>query len=96
MELTQLSPHFDQLLSTHEFGYAKESDLLWQALFEQHQINPAQTLFIDDSEKLLRVATNNGIAQCLGINHPDSRQSAIEMVDFPSISHFDQIIDEIR
>jgi len=96
MELTQLQPHFDLLLSTHQFGYAKESDLLWQAIFKQHDIIAATTLFIDDSEPLLRVAANNGIGQCLGINQPDSQKPAIEMANFPNISHFDQIIDQIK
>lgn len=96
MELTQLSPYFDLLLSTHQFGYAKESDFLWQSLFKQHQVIPGNTLFVDDSERLLRVAAKNGIGQCLGIDHPDSQQRAIEMRDFPSISHFDQIIGEIK
>jgi putative hydrolase of the HAD superfamily len=95
MELTQLGHHFDLLLSTHQLGYAKESNLLWQAIYDQHDIAPATTLFVDDSEKLLTVATDNGVGQCLGINQPDSQQSAIEMVNFPSISHFNQIIDEI-
>jgi len=95
MELTKLAPYFSLLLSTHQFGYAKESDLLWQAIYQQHDIKPATSLFIDDSEKLLKVAADNGIGQCLGINQPDSQQEAVAMINFPSISHFDQIIGDI-
>lgn len=53
IEHTALDQHLDLLLSTHTFGYPKEDQRLWQAVTQHTGLNPARTLFVDDSEAIL-------------------------------------------
>ncbi|SUC10721.1 protein YrfG [Pasteurella canis] len=65
-------PHFDLLLSSHQFGAPKIEQALWQNLQKQHYFEPMRTLFIDDTEKVLDSAKQFGIAYTIGVENPDS------------------------
>jgi putative hydrolase of the HAD superfamily len=73
VEKTQLDEHIDELISTHQFGVTKESQLLWQKLQAHLNFDPAKTLFVDDSQVILDAAKEYGIAYTLGITNPDSK-----------------------
>lgn len=62
-----LSDHLDLMVSTHELGWSKESQHCWQALAERLAFDPARTLFVDDSERILRAAADYGIGYQLAI-----------------------------
>ncbi|WP_287791605.1 MULTISPECIES: GMP/IMP nucleotidase [Atlantibacter] len=72
LEYTGLGAHLDLLLSTHTFGYPKEDQRLWETVQAHTGLNPARTLFIDDSEPILDAAARFGIRYCLGVTNPDS------------------------
>jgi len=93
---TGLDRHLDQLYSTHEFGYAKESPKLWRALEQTCQYDPKTTLFIDDNEKLLKVAKQAGIAFQLGIYQPDSQKQGSEMREFKIIKSYRSLIQSLH
>ena len=61
--------------STHEFGYCKEFQALWQVLQQRFPFNPERTLFIDDGEHILDSARTFGIQHTIGIANPDSGQA---------------------
>jgi putative hydrolase of the HAD superfamily len=74
VEKTKLDEHIDELISTHQFGVTKESQLLWKKLQAYLQFDPARTLFVDDSQVILDAAKEFGIAYTLGITNPDSKK----------------------
>lgn len=96
IEQTQLDKYFDVLYSTHEFGVTKESQLLWQRLQEKEGFALERTLFVDDSINILDSAKQYGIGHLLAVTNPDSKQPAREIADYPAISDFRTMLDEIK
>ena len=91
--VTAIEPLLDLVISSHDYGYPKEDQLFWQQLQANMPFDPARTLFIDDSEPVLRSAEKYGIAHLLCIDKPDSQQQARLSSDFPSIVDFGQILN---
>lgn len=69
---TGLGRHFDELVSSHEFGVPKESTGFWPRLAEAHRVDPARTLFVDDSAAVVAAARAAGIAWIYHVLQPDS------------------------
>ena len=67
-----LAPHFDLLLSSHQFNAPKVEQSLWQRLQQFTPFDPSRTLFIDDTEAVLDSAKKFGIAYTIGVENPDS------------------------
>jgi putative hydrolase of the HAD superfamily len=71
---TGLAGHFDELVSSHEFGIPKEEPEFWARLAQGHGVDPAGTLFVDDSVAVLRAARAAGVRQIYQVLWPDSTQ----------------------
>jgi putative hydrolase of the HAD superfamily len=69
---TGLSRHFDELVSSHEFGVAKESAGFWTRLAATHAVDPASTLFVDDSAAVIEAARTAGVREVYQVLQPDS------------------------
>jgi putative hydrolase of the HAD superfamily len=95
IEKTQLDTHIDTLISTHQFGVSKESQVLWQRLQAHLDFDPKHTLFVDDSQRILDAAKEFGIAYTLGITNPDSEKEENAIVGHPSTNNYLEIIDSI-
>lgn len=95
VEHTQLDQHIDQLISTHEFGVTKESQLLWQKLQARLNFNPEHTLFVDDSLGILKAAGDFGIRHLLAVSNPDSKQPNRDIVEYPSVQDYRYLLDDI-
>ncbi|QLB13942.1 HAD family hydrolase [Bisgaardia hudsonensis] len=67
-----LSPHFNALFSTHQFGFPKVEQALWNSLQSYYPFDPSRTFFMDDTEKVLDSAKQFGIAYTIGVENPDS------------------------
>ncbi|WP_421170522.1 GMP/IMP nucleotidase [Aeromonas dhakensis] len=87
-----LAEHLDLMVSTHELGWSKESQRCWQALAERLAFDPARTLFVDDSERILRAAADYGIGYQLAIQNPDSRQPEQQITAFPAIRDYAELL----
>ena len=85
LERTPLKHYIDELISSHEFGYTKEQQQLWQALQARLGFDKARTLFVDDSLSVLRSAQQYGIAHLLAVANPDSQQPVRTIDDFEAI-----------
>lgn len=92
LEITGIDRWFDGLVSSHDYGHAKESQHFWRALQAEIDFDSARTLFVDDNQSVLAAAQEYGIRHLLCIRQPDSRGPLREITDFPAISHFDEII----
>jgi putative hydrolase of the HAD superfamily len=71
-EQTGLGAHFDELVSSHEFGVPKESPQFWQRLAQGHGVRVERTLFVDDSAPVLHAARTAGVAWVYQVLQPDS------------------------
>lgn len=86
-----LRPWLDHVVSSHEYGEPKESQLFWATLQQTHPFNPEKTLFIDDSEAVLASAEQFGIRHLITLRQPDSAGVARAETRYPAIVHFDEI-----
>jgi HAD superfamily hydrolase (TIGR01509 family) len=73
---TGLERHFDELVSSHEFGVPKESPEFWARLAAGHGVEPHSTLFVDDSVAVLSAARTAGVRWIYQVLQPDSTQPA--------------------
>ena len=73
-EVTGFSEYFDGIHSAHTYGYAKERQEFWHALREEEHFDPATTLFIDDTEPVLRSASEYGVGALVTITRPDTSE----------------------
>lgn len=69
-----LDPWFDTILSAHDYGYPKESQIFWARLQQQIGFNPEKTLFIDDSLSVLKSAQEYKIKYIYTVLEPDTQQ----------------------
>jgi HAD superfamily hydrolase (TIGR01509 family) len=69
---TQLSRHFDELVSSHEFGFPKEHPEFWAQLERRHRVPLARTLFVDDSAAVLEAARRAQVGWIYQVLQPDS------------------------
>jgi len=67
-----LARHFDELVSSHEFGVPKERPEFWARLAETHRVDPSLTLFVDDSGAVLEAARAAGVREIYQVLQPDS------------------------
>jgi HAD superfamily hydrolase (TIGR01509 family) len=90
MEKTQLTGHFDVLISAHELGLAKEQPDFWPRLQEREHFDPATTLLVDDNLTILRTARDYGIAYLVSVLKPDSAHPPKVPGEFPAIHDFSE------
>lgn len=96
MEKTRLDSHFDRIVSSHDLGNPKETAAFWRGLQETEPFDSAATLFVDDSLPVLRAARNYGLQHLVAMRKPDSRRPARDIVEFPSIESFSELMPEAR
>ena len=72
--VTGLADYFDGVHSSHEYGHAKESQSFWQALQEDVDFDPETTLFVDDSQPVLRSAQEFGVGMLVTVTRPDTSE----------------------
>jgi putative hydrolase of the HAD superfamily len=71
-EQAGLDRHFDELISSHEFGVPKESPEFWTRLARAHGVHAATALFVDDSATVLAAARDAGVRWVYQVLQPDS------------------------
>ncbi len=72
----QVSTRVDQVVSCHDYGAPKESQLFWQRLHQAHPFDANRALFIDDNHDVLESASEYGISHLRTISYPDSQREA--------------------
>lgn len=92
LEHTGISGFFQRIISSHELGFPKEDQGFWRELQRAHPFDAARSLFIDDSESVLRAARTYGIGQLLTIAQPDSRLPLREGLEFVAVGHFRELL----
>jgi len=99
VERTELDKHIDLLISTHDYGVTKESQMLWQKLQADLKFDNDTTLFVDDSLTILDSAKKFGIKHLLSVANPDSKRpimSEVHLKGYPYITDYRSIISDIK
>ncbi|NOT85388.1 MAG: GMP/IMP nucleotidase [Methylococcaceae bacterium] len=92
MDKTCLNRFFDALISSHDYGYAKEHPAFWPLLQQQHPFDKQRTLLIDDSLAVLTAARQFGLEQLISISKPDSKRPKRVIEDFSAIEDFRELM----
>lgn len=92
LEKTALGPWFDRIVCAEEVGLAKEESGFWERLQQMLHFDKTRTLLVDDTEKVLFVAQEYGLAHLLFVARPSSRQRVQYSCHFPSIEYFKELL----
>jgi len=92
MDQVDITHWFDRVVVSHDLQAPKEEQAFWHKLQDLHPFEPARTLFIDDTERVLESAAHYGIGHLLTLLQPDSKRQKRIDTRFPGIHHFDEIM----
>ncbi|SNS65763.1 GMP/IMP nucleotidase [Pseudomonas segetis] len=92
LERIELAGYFERMISSHDYGFAKENQQFWFALKQDLVFDPARSLFIDDSLSVLRSAARFGIAHLLAVREPDSHQGPRDTGEFAAVEDYRAIL----
>lgn len=93
LERIELAPYFERLISSHDYGFAKEAQQFWFALQQDLGFAAARSLFIDDSLPVLRSAHAYGIGHLLAVRQPDSRKGPKDTEEFAAVGDYRELIE---
>ena len=93
LEQTSIGTYFEDIVSAHSVGVAKESTAFWRELEKRCSFIAAQTIVIDDNQDVLRAAREHGIAHVYGISAPDSHKDRVPASEFTCLDAFAELID---
>ncbi|MGE1152323.1 GMP/IMP nucleotidase [Pseudomonas kitaguniensis] len=92
LERIELAPYFERLISSHDYGFAKESPQFWDALQADIGFDPARSLFIDDTLPILRSARAFGVGHLLAVKEPDSKKGPKDTGEFAAVGDYRELI----
>jgi len=88
---TLLTPYFDAIFCSSDFGAPKEDQSFWVRLEQAVSLEKSRALLIDDTEAVLHAAQCFGIQFILFKTYASSQVTREPSRHFPSISHFSEI-----
>jgi len=84
---TKLWGYFDEIISSEDYGFSKESTKFWEYLDKELTYRKNKTVFIDDNQDVLKFSYNNNIKNIFCINFPDSNKDKQIINDFRSLDN---------
>ena len=91
-EVTGISGHFDDIYTSHALGHPKESQAFWRELAKKEDFDPATTLYVDDTARVLRSAAEFGIGMLLEVTHPDTTADARESGEYVGVHGVSELL----
>ncbi|UCF86633.1 MAG: GMP/IMP nucleotidase [Nitrospiraceae bacterium] len=91
---TQIGKYFDSVLSSFDTGHPKESVEFWQSAEKRLRFEKEKTLFIDDTEDVLKTAQGFGIKYLLFKAVANSKVEPSKSHAFTVISDFRELMQE--
>lgn len=88
----EIEHFFDDVITSHSLGLAKEDERFWGALDKQEDFDRQRSLFIDDNLHVLRAAQQFGVANLLAIHQPDSQLGPKHTEEFTAIESYQQLM----
>lgn len=89
---TLIGKYFDSVLTSFDTGYPKETLKFWKKAEKRLGFNKERTLFIDDTEEVLKTARQYGIKYILYKARSSSQIKPVKSNEFPHIIDFDELI----
>lgn len=86
------SAYFDGIYSSHTYGHAKERQDFWRALQDDVEFDPETTVFVDDTPRVLRAATEYGIRKSVVVTYPDTSEPPRTNGEFPGVAGVSEMI----
>ena len=93
LERIELAPYFERLISSHDYGFPKESPQFWDALHADIGFDPARSLFIDDTLPILRSARDFGVRHLLAVKQPDSKKGPKDTEEFAALGEYRDLLE---
>ncbi|HCN64090.1 MAG TPA: GMP/IMP nucleotidase [Pseudomonas sp.] len=93
LERIELAPYFERLISSHDYGFPKESPAFWDALQADIGFDPSRSLFIDDTLPILRSARAFGIGHLLAVKQPDSKKGPKDTEEFAALGDYRELLE---
>ena len=93
LERIELAPYFERLISSHDYGFPKESPAFWDALQADIGFDPSRSLFIDDTLPILRSARAFGIGHLLAVKQPDSKKGPKDTEEFVALEDYRELLE---
>ena len=92
MAITKLETYFDIIISSHDYGVAKQNQGFWIQLSEQLKLKKERAIFFDDSLDVLTSARDFGIKHIVAINKPSSKKEPKTIPGFFNIIDFSEVL----
>ena len=92
MSVTQLQDYFDGIVSSHDFGVAKQEQAFWHKLSELINLDKNRAIFFDDSLDVLKSAFEFNIKHVVAISKPSSKIKTKVVPGFINIENFSQAL----
>jgi putative hydrolase of the HAD superfamily len=89
---TGIGRYFDTVITSNELGHPKEDLAFWARAQEILGFENEKSLFIDDTEDVLRTARNFGIRYVLLKGRASSREEPRRSEDFTYITDFNELL----
>ncbi|WP_019408383.1 GMP/IMP nucleotidase [Pseudomonas psychrophila] len=93
LERIELAPYFERLISSHDYGFPKESPQFWDALQADIDFDPSRSLFIDDTLPILRSARAFGVGHLLAVKQPDSKKGPKDTEEFAALKDYRELLE---
>lgn len=92
MRVTNLEGYFDDIITSHDYGIAKEDQGFWYKLDESINLDKAKSVFFDDSVRVLNSAKKFGIGTVVAISKPSSKIETKTVKGFVNIETFEHTL----
>ena len=90
----EIEHYFDEIITSHDIGLAKEEMGFWEALALQDSFDKNSSMFIDDNFDVLDNANKFGIKYLFTISQPDSQKPIKNTRNYVAIDDYKQLINQ--
>jgi putative hydrolase of the HAD superfamily len=95
LKKTEIGKYFDAAITSFEIGYPKERLEFWERAQRRLGFEKEKTLFIDDTEAVLKTAEQFGIRYILYKTHTSSRADKQVSGHFPALEDFRELMNSL-
>lgn len=92
LEMTQIAPYFDHMISAHDYRCPKEDPSLWSKIQQDFPFDPERTLLIDDNIRALQTAEAFGIKYLLAAIHVSPHLDKVDPQGFDFFEFYPEIM----
>ncbi|GAB3042857.1 HAD-IA family hydrolase [Acinetobacter apis] len=92
LENTLLRPYFKHIISSESIGYPKEHEQFWHHVMAKYPFSVKESVFIDDTYRVLNQAEQYGFQHVWMISQPSSQSEMKTQLPYPSINALTDLI----